>query len=247
MEEDEPAGVPEWVVTYGDMMSLLLTFFIMLVSLSEVVADKKYRAILDALQRYVGYRTGPISPPGQNFPLNSVVARLKTLGSHTNDDDKTARGGVKTRGPQGEDFRVFRTPEGIPRRAGSPIAFAPGSAVLSEEARRELVRIAAELAGKPNKVEIRAHCGPDPLPADSPFRDKLELTYERGRAIRDFLLTLETPIAPERMRIAAAADHEPLGRTVDRLSETPDRAEILILDAYASDFVGPKDDLRLSR
>ena len=25
--EDEDPGVPEWVVTYGDMMSLLLTFF----------------------------------------------------------------------------------------------------------------------------------------------------------------------------------------------------------------------------
>ncbi|MBL4886213.1 MAG: flagellar motor protein MotB, partial [Planctomycetaceae bacterium] len=36
MDDDEPPGVPEWVVTYGDMMSLLLTFFIMLVSLSEV-------------------------------------------------------------------------------------------------------------------------------------------------------------------------------------------------------------------
>ena len=34
--EDEAPGVPEWVVTYGDMMSLLLTFFIMLVSMSEL-------------------------------------------------------------------------------------------------------------------------------------------------------------------------------------------------------------------
>ena len=34
--EEEQGGVPEWVVTYGDMMSLLLTFFIMLVSMSEL-------------------------------------------------------------------------------------------------------------------------------------------------------------------------------------------------------------------
>ena len=37
-QEDPPAGVPEWLVTFGDMMSLLLTFFIMLVSLSEVAS-----------------------------------------------------------------------------------------------------------------------------------------------------------------------------------------------------------------
>ena len=35
-EEDSVPGVPEWVVTYGDMMSLLLTFFIMLVSMSQL-------------------------------------------------------------------------------------------------------------------------------------------------------------------------------------------------------------------
>ena len=70
MEDDDPAGVPEWVVTYGDMMSLLLTFFIMLVSLSEIEANEKYRAVMDALQKYVGYRATPKSPPGKNFPLN---------------------------------------------------------------------------------------------------------------------------------------------------------------------------------
>ncbi|MEO1994779.1 MAG: flagellar motor protein MotB, partial [Planctomycetaceae bacterium] len=43
-DSDTP-GVPEWVVTYGDMMSLLLTFFIMLVSLSEVVNNRRYQDI----------------------------------------------------------------------------------------------------------------------------------------------------------------------------------------------------------
>ncbi|MCA9240906.1 MAG: flagellar motor protein MotB, partial [Planctomycetales bacterium] len=33
VEEEPPPGIPEWVVTFGDMMSLLLTFFIMLVSM----------------------------------------------------------------------------------------------------------------------------------------------------------------------------------------------------------------------
>ncbi len=31
---DDGGGVPEWVVTFGDMMSLLLTFFIMLFFIS---------------------------------------------------------------------------------------------------------------------------------------------------------------------------------------------------------------------
>jgi chemotaxis protein MotB len=37
---DAPEGAPDWVVSYGDCMSLLLTFFIMLYSFSTVDADK---------------------------------------------------------------------------------------------------------------------------------------------------------------------------------------------------------------
>src|SRR5690606_21337153 len=59
MDDDAPPGVAEWVVTYGDMMSLLLTFFIMLVSMSEVKEDEKYRAVMEALQHYLGYRAAP--------------------------------------------------------------------------------------------------------------------------------------------------------------------------------------------
>ena len=50
VEEDAPPGVPEWVVTYGDMMSLLLTFFIMLVSMSELKDEGKNRAALNSMK-----------------------------------------------------------------------------------------------------------------------------------------------------------------------------------------------------
>ena len=33
-------GAPEWVVTFGDMMSLLLTFFVLLLSFSTMEASK---------------------------------------------------------------------------------------------------------------------------------------------------------------------------------------------------------------
>ena len=41
-EDDPPIAIPEWVVTFGNLMSLLLTFFIMLVSLSEMKSEEKY-------------------------------------------------------------------------------------------------------------------------------------------------------------------------------------------------------------
>ena len=236
-EDDAPPGVPDWVVTYGDMMSLLLTFFIMLVSLSEVIADKKYRAVVNALQQYVGYRTGPPAPPGKSFPLNSLLSHLNSLGSFTNAD--TGFGGVKAKAVEGQDVRVFRTREGTSLLVGEPLPFAQGTAELSETARKQLEAIAAELAGKPNKIEIRTHTSPDGELSDS---EKLVLTYERGRNVVGFLR--QKNISPERMRITAAADVEPLRKTGDNRSVQSERAEIRILNAFTGEYVGPRETTR---
>lgn len=237
MEDDAPAAVPEWVVTYGDMMSLLLTFFIMLVSLSEVVAEEKYRAILDALQQYTGYRAGPPSPPGQSFPLNSLESQLETLGSFADED--LGRGGIKIRSVAGEHMRVFQVREGRPVQVGEPLVFQHGEESLPGATRPKLAQIAADLAGKPNKIEIRGHAStPDRSPA-APEDDPLTLSYERARGIVSALVT--RGIDPERIRITAMADLDPPPETGDRHSWLPDRVEVYMLDAFASDYVGPRE------
>ena len=64
LEEDDGGGgdIPEWVVTFGDMMSLLLTFFIMLVSLSEIKQEEKYQAMVESLTQRFGYDRSPANP-----------------------------------------------------------------------------------------------------------------------------------------------------------------------------------------
>lgn len=55
MEEEAPVeeGAPEWMVTFGDMMSLLLTFFIMLLSMSHMDMVK-YRQVAESLNGSFG-------------------------------------------------------------------------------------------------------------------------------------------------------------------------------------------------
>ncbi len=38
--DDKPAGAPEWIVTFSDMITLLLTFFVLLQSMAKVQVDK---------------------------------------------------------------------------------------------------------------------------------------------------------------------------------------------------------------
>ena len=238
-EEDAPPGVPEWVVTYGDMMSLLLTFFIMLVSLSEVVADKKYRAILEALQNYVGYQSAPVTPPGKNFPVNSLIEQLdlQQLGSYT--ANKDAHGGVKKESIEGDELRVMRTKEGKPTRVGKMLTFAVGSDNLTAEVREELALIADELGGKPNKIEVYGFASAEESADTGAYDNTLELTYARAKAVK---LELESlGIAAKRMRVTASGERrtEPLPGTDPALMER--QIEVLVLDAFSTRFVGPRE------
>jgi len=235
-KEDPPAGVPEWIVTYGDMMSLLLTFFIMLVSLSEIKGDAKYQMMVESIMKHIGYKTGPAGPPGDSFPLSAVVETLSKLGGPTR--EKKGSGGVKPKGLAGADVRVFNGPQGLGVRVSGDLAFAGDNAELSDIARDVLKNVAVKLRGKPNKVEIRGHVGAASLPGmNQP--EKLNLSYRRARAVLDVLI--DEGVRRERLRITALGDIEPPATGTEIQSEPSDRVEIFVLDTYVRDFVGRRE------
>lgn len=239
-DDDAPPGVPEWVVTYGDMMSLLLTFFIMLVSMSEVKANKKYRQVLESLQQHLGYRSGARVPPGPYFPLNSMVEQLNSLGSFK--DDPTGKGGVKA--PQtvdGPDTQIHTNRPGVPIPAGPVLLFNTGSTALDETGVRAIEKTVAAVAGKPNKIEIRSHCAPG-KPDARRFKDTWELTYARGHAVYDVLV--KAGVDRERIRIVACGEYQPPSDSSDMRSLQADRVEVVMLDTYKSDYVGPREGFR---
>src|SRR5215213_460957 len=81
IEEESPAGTPEWMVTYSDMMSLLLTFFILLVSLSEIKKNDRFQGIADSIQHHFGQAHASASMvPGESRPRNSELAALAVTG-----------------------------------------------------------------------------------------------------------------------------------------------------------------------
>ncbi|MDI6601747.1 MAG: OmpA family protein [Thermoanaerobacteraceae bacterium] len=71
--DDGPQDSKEWMNTYADLMSLLLTFFVMIFSLSTIDINK-YQALIQSLQGYLG-----IVKEGQ--ALQETNVQLETQGS----------------------------------------------------------------------------------------------------------------------------------------------------------------------
>ena len=79
-------GVPDWLVTFGDMMSLLLTFFILLFSISELKEPGKifdlaqtFQAHMRSKRPVVGY-TLPRIEMGPDGMLNQMQDKPNQMG-----------------------------------------------------------------------------------------------------------------------------------------------------------------------
>ena len=229
-EEDPPAGAPEWVVTYGDMMSLLLTFFIMLVSMSEIKTDDgKFRAMLDAIKQAFGPDIGWFGAPGTSMQKRSSYNKLASLGiSSTGGLKKSNR---KSKGPAGAHLAVRRIRDGNVVTLGGPVTFGQFSATLTDVLKADLDVIAEVVADKPNRIEIRGHASPEPLPEDAPFRDAMDLSFARAHAVARYLLS--RGVDPHRLLISAAGDSEPrtLARGKDAQAANR-RVDVFLIDTY---------------
>lgn len=237
IEEDPAPRVPEWVVTFGDMMSLLLTFFIMLVSMSEMKEDERYQAMVESFREQFGHDLAPTSMiPGDSRPRGAVLPHpVYSMGRSKRKDIKN--GGQEVKAVTGDNQRVQIVRPGEDATVGGVIYFDEDSPELSEDNKRDLQRIIEQIAGKPQKVEIRGHTTRKPVEPESGYRDEWDLAFERCRRTMNFLI--EQGIESNRIRLGSAGAEEPIynGVDPDRLRRNA-RVQILMWDERVEDLDG---------
>ena len=240
-EPEEKAGIPEWVVTFGDMMSLLLTFFIMLVSLSEIKEEETYQALVDSMQRQFGYaRTLDALTPGESRPRSSAFTTLATTGRAKKKD--TASGGVPEKAPTGEEPQVRIVRPGQQTAVGSVVFFELGSDEISKSADRVIKELANQIRGKPQKIEVRGHVSAEFAARTEGTDQAILLGVRRAAAVRRILVEREG-LSSARFRISSAGDSEPMSRTgrSSAIARNP-RVEVFMLDETVEDLDGTADE-----
>jgi chemotaxis protein MotB len=182
---DSPDQAPVWMVSYGDMMSLLLTLFVMLVSMSEIKQNDKFQGVADSLHEQFSFNRGAAGSPDDVLPRNAALAGLAVAGRQTRQAVLTA--GVVRNVSQLSTRTMNRA---IAHRA---IAFEPASAEILPEAQQQLQAM-AEWAREPNPIELLASAAGS---------DDLERAWERAHATADRLVS-DCGIEPHRLRFSIA-------------------------------------------
>jgi len=235
------------MVTYGDTMTLLLCFFVILVSMSEIKKDERFNQVMESLRQAFGGYEGSIgTSPIDNIPTNSVLLRLMELELPQLRDMK--KGDTDTEGIEGKKFRVTNLRDGIEVVVGGKIAFSRFSAVLMPEARDLIAKTAERLRGYNTKILVRGHATRESLPADSLYADARDLSYARARAV---MREMESNgVRTARLVPIALGDTEPLVRQayVEGRRALNRRVEILVTEDLIDDYAGATlaDDLKES-
>ncbi len=242
-KKEQPAGAPEWMVTYGDAMTLLLCFFVIIVSMSEIKQDLKFQQVLESLRMtFGGYEGATSAVPNDIQTANTLIKLLMELEPR---EQTQKKGDSEDEGIEGKKFRVTNVRDGIEVVIGGKITFKRFSATLLPEARELVAKTSERIRGYKTKILVRGHTTREPLPEDSMYKDKRDLSYERAVSIARELEA--NGVDPQRLVIVALGDTEPLAKqayTEERRALNR-RVEILVTEDLVEDYTGSTilDDL----
>jgi len=226
-KKKEGQSVPEWVMTYGDLMSLLLVFFVLIVSFSKIKKEdmQEIKAEIEEIKESFGIRGGGGRLPTQTDPALSFMNIRETV--EAQQQDKPNESNSTEPGMEGSESQVTKVREGTQYTIGGRIMFEPGSADLSQQARAQLKRLVEkhEIRGTNIILEVHGHAASLELDGqDSAYPDLWALSHARAQSVFRYLTGEEVKLRPQRFRLVANADREPLAqRAYNAAQQTPNR------------------------
>jgi chemotaxis protein MotB len=198
-------GAPAWMTTFADLMSLLLCFFVLMLSFSEM--DRKlFKVLSGSLKEAFGVQHKVRvwdMPKGMNI-ISTDFKNPQFLSHQLENELRSAIRTAKAKGAanvtEGESSVKVTLPDHV--------LFPLGSADLKPQARPILDELRKVLRNSPNRVIVTGHT--DDLPIrTAQFPSNWELSAARaGAVIRHFLA--EDGIDPARFMAVGVADTQPL-------------------------------------
>ena len=213
---DDKEGAPAWVVTFGDLMTLLLCFFALLLSFSEMDRNK-YRVVSGSVKNAFGIqREKPVfeSPKGskmiarefdQAIILTKIEEVVKEIINELEDEYEELKGFVEIESAENQ----------LTIRMMGEATFDTGKAELKPNFAPLLQKIGEILAKTRGEIIIAGHTDNVPL-AGGLFGSNLGLSMARAGSVAEYLLRTSS-IDPKLLSTMGFGEYRPL--------ETNDTAE----------------------
>lgn len=180
----QQGGSPAWMVTFTDLVCLMLTFFVMLFAMS-VPDEDSWKRVVSALtlsdQPVIDQPDTPTRPDAErnitviDIPEAASLDYLSNLLQEKLDEATNA-----------PPVLINRTAEGLIISLPGDAAFEAASAELTAEGRAAVQPIAQLLGGIENQVRLFGHADPTPLRSGD-YPSNWELSLARAVTVGRFL------------------------------------------------------------
>lgn len=232
-EKQEESGSPEWLTTYSDMVTLLLTFFIMLFAMSTVDGTKFTNVAQSLSSSFLSLGTGDslLNSDGKSILTVDFVNPSSEKGSTKNEKyiesaeemivdaqrqiyekemdiaKERIRQSVEEQGI-GDKAQVTEEKDFILVRLESEVLFDSGSAEIRPGSYPVLNQLAEVLKGIDNEILVSGHTDNVPI-STSRYKSNWELSTARAtNVVRYFTETLR--LDPARFTATGNGEYRPV-------------------------------------
>ncbi|WP_438971158.1 OmpA/MotB family protein [Methylophaga sp.] len=213
----QPEDENDWLLTFADLMMLLLAFFVLLFSLSSIDA-RKYaelsKFINESFSSDMANRENK-----QKYQLTKPEQRKQAILQKLSNMSGEVRAAINDK-----NIEIITTDSHLIFRLRDQFAFESGSAVLRPESEQALTRISATIARTEGKIEVSGHTDNIPIETEH-FSSNWLLSAARAAEVSEYLTNAQ-PGIEERIVVKAHSSNLPLadnstsaGRAINRRVE----------------------------
>jgi len=202
-------GAPTWMVTFGDMMALLLTFFILLFSMSEIEVEK-FREAAQSLHEGFG---SSVVDFGDNQPVVLSEASDSAMPSTVdlvNDQLDEIAGALETFAKENgleNSLLVDRADEGVYLRMNDAALFEPGFADVEADRLWVIEQLSLITTAIDVPVTVAGHSDNIPINSER-YRSNWELSAARAAGVARALVDLGHNAAE--VQVTAFGEYRPI-------------------------------------
>lgn len=238
--EEEHTNHERWLLTYADLITLLLALFMMLYAMS-VLDLRKYQAFQEAFTQGLGghkTKANEIAPDNQPTAIPTSSPRPETAKSLDQEDLKKLKVRLekmlKDAGLQ-DEVQLQLEARGLVMNVVSGVLFPSASATLTSNGEALLKSLETVFASFSNQLVVEGHTDPRPI-SSSVFPSNWELSTARATAVLRSLLA--DGIRDTRLSAAGYADTRPRASNATEAGMARNRRVDIVVLAVPRTTVG---------
>ncbi len=204
IEENQEPSSPAWMTTFSDMMTLLLTFFVLLLSFSKM-DEEKFEQAAHSLKGALGI-------------MKSYPSPRNKMGIYLNEDDLNSQQEIFDNMKElqqkaeeldmAEDINVRITENGLLIQLGDKILFDVGEAELKSIAFPLLDIVGKTIRKKAGLVLVSGHTDNIPIHTEK-YPSNWELSSARALSVVKYLIE-KAGVPPELLGATGYSEYKPI-------------------------------------